>query len=280
MIGVFDSGLGGLSVWRSLKAALPGRATLYLADQARAPYGPRPLDEVRALTLSCLAWLIARGCRTVVIACNTATAAAADAARLRWPELSIVGIEPALKPAAQATRTGVIGMLATQATFDSPRYASLIDRYALGLRVLPRACPDWVQLVEEGPRQQPDAAALVAAEIVPLLDAGADQLVLGCTHFPLLLPWIEAAILDWQRLRGVERVIQVLDPAPAVARQAARVERPGAGVLTRDEFWTTGDAIRFSVRAAEALSEDWRQGQCQSLPLDALSPFDHQVPAI
>lgn len=280
MIGVFDSGLGGLSVWRSLKTALPGRATLYLADQARAPFGPRPLDEVRALTLDCLGWLIGRGCRTVVIACNTATAAAADAARARWPDISIVGIEPAIKPAALATRTGAIGVLATRATFESPRYAALVDRYAAPLHVLARACPQWVQLVEDGPRQRIDAAMLVAAEIFPLLDAGADQLVLGCTHFPLLLPWIHAAISDWQNLRGVERDIQVLDPAPAVARQAARVERPGAGVLTRDEFWTTGDAIQFSARAAEALGADWLHGECQSLPLDALIPVDHQMPPI
>ena len=274
MVGVFDSGLGGLSVWRSLKAALPGRATLFLADQARAPYGPRPLAEVRALTLGCLAWLVERGCRTVVIACNTATAAAADAARARWPNISVVGIEPAVKPAAQATRTGVIGVLATQATFDSPRYASLIDRYATSLRVLPRACPQWVQLVEDGPRLRPDTAARVAAEIVPLLDAGADQLVLGCTHFPLLLPWIEAAVSDWQTLRGVERVIQVLNPAPAVARQAARVERPGAAGLARDQFWTTANASRFSLRAAEALGDDWKDGECQSLLLDALTEVD------
>ncbi|MEO6060643.1 MAG: glutamate racemase [Thermoflexales bacterium] len=274
MIGVFDSGLGGLSVWRSLKNALPGRATLYLADQARAPYGPRPLDEVRALSLGCLAWLIERGCRTVVIACNTATAAAADAARARWPEISIVGIEPAVKPAAQATRTGIIGMLATRATFDSPRYASLVDRYAAPLRILPRDCPDWVQLVEDGPRLRPDTAALVSAEIAFLLDAGADQIVLGCTHFPLLLPWIEAAVAEWQTLRGVERAIQILDPAPAVARQAARVERSGVTVLARDQFWTTGDALRFSIRAAEALGDDWMHGQCLSLPIDALSATD------
>lgn len=274
MIGVFDSGLGGLSVWRALKAALPGRATLYLADQARAPFGPRPLDEVRALTLDCLGWLIGRGCRTVVIACNTATAAAADAARARWPDISIVGIEPAIKPAALATRTWAIGVLATQATFESPRYAALVDRYAGPLRVLARACPQWVQLVEDGPRQRIDAAALVAAEIFPLLDAGADQLVLGCTHFPLLLPWINKAISNWQTQRGVERYIQVLDPAPAVARQAARVERTTPGALARDQFWTTGDALRFSVRAADALGEDWTQGPCEALAPNALNSTD------
>lgn len=274
MIGVFDSGLGGLSVWRALKAALPGRATLYLADQARAPFGPRPLDEVRALTLDCLGWLIGRGCRTVVIACNTATAAAANAARARWPDISIVGIEPAIKPAALATRTRAIGVLATQATFESPRYAALVDRYAAPLRVLARACPQWVQLVEDGPRQRIDAAALVAAEIFPLLDAGADQLVLGCTHFPLLLPWINKAISTWQTQRGVERYIQVLDPAPAVARQAARVERTTPGALARDQFWTTGDALRFSVRAADALGEDWTQGPCEALAPNALNSTD------
>lgn len=274
MIGIFDSGLGGLSVWRALKAALPGRNTLYLADQARAPYGPRPLSAVRALTLGCLAWLIERGCRTVVIACNTATAAAADDARAQWPHIAIVGIEPAVKPAAQATRTGVIGVLATQATFDSPRYRSLAHRYAAALRVLPRACPDWVTLVEEGPRQRADTAALVAAEIAPLLDAGADQIVLGCTHFPFLMPWIEEAVSGWRALCGADRAIQILDPAPAVARQAARVERPAAGVLARDQFWTTGDAIQFSARAAEALGDDWAQGKCQTLELGALGPAD------
>ena len=274
MIGVFDSGLGGLSVWRSLKTVLPGRATLYLADQARAPFGPRPLDEVRALTLDCLGWLIGRGCRTVVIACNTATAAAADAARARWPDISIVGIEPAIKPAALATRTGAIGVLATRATFESPRYAALVDRYAAPLHILARACPQWVQLVEDGPRQRNDAAMLVAAEIFPLLDAGADQLVLGCTHFPLLLPWINEAVSTWQTQRGVARAIQVLDPAPAVARQAARVERTAAGALARDQFWTTGDALRFSVRAADALGEDWTQGPCEALALNALNSTD------
>jgi glutamate racemase len=274
MIGVFDSGLGGLSVWRALKSALPGQPSLYLADQARAPYGPRPLGEVRAFTLECADWLIGRGCRTVVLACNTATAAAADAARARWQDVSFVGIEPAVKPAGLASRSGVIGVLATQATFDSPRYAALLHRYAAKTRVLQRACPGWVQMVEDGPRHRRDAATLVAAEIIPLLDAGADQLVLGCTHFPLLLPWIEAAVSDWQAARPAARAIQVLDPAPAVARQAARVEQPGPSALTCDQFWTTGEASLFSERAAEVLGNAWTQGLCQSLPLDALSGAD------
>jgi len=274
MIGVFDSGLGGLSVWRALKTALPGRATLYLADQARAPYGPRPLAEVRALSLGCLGWLIDQGCRTVVIACNTATAAAADAARARWPDIAIVGIEPAVKPAAQATRTGAIGVLATQATFDSPRYASLVLRYAASLRVLPRACPEWVQLVEDGPGRRADTAALVGSQVIPLLDAGVDQLVLGCTHFPLLSPWIDAAVSQWRKLGGARYAIDVLDPAPAVARQAARVERTGPARLENDQFWTTSDAARFSTRAAESLGADWTGGRCRPLPLEALADFD------
>ncbi|HQY24203.1 MAG TPA: glutamate racemase [Thermoflexales bacterium] len=274
MIGIFDTGLGGLSVWRALATALPNRTMLYLADQARAPYGPRQLSAVRALTLGCLAWLIEQGCRTVVLACNTATAAAADEARALWPHISVVGIEPAVKPAAQATRTGVIGVLATQATFESPRYMSLTRRYAAEVRVLPRACPHWVALVEDGPGQRADTSAMVDAEIEPLLDAGADQIVLGCTHFPLLMPWIEAAVVRWRTLRGVDRAIQVLDPAPAVARQAARVEQLGASVLAGDQFWTTGDPRRFAIRAAEALGDDWKFGQCRLLPLSALSPAD------
>jgi glutamate racemase len=274
MIGVFDSGLGGLSVWRALKSAMPGQATLYLADQARAPYGPRRLDEVRGLTLGCAAWLIAQGCQTVVLACNTATAAAADEARAQWPAISFVGIEPAIKPAAQSTRTGVLGVLATQATFDSPRYASLVHRHGAGLRVLARACPAWVNLVEEGPRRRPDTAALIAAEIDPLLDAGADQIILGCTHFPLLMTWIEAAIARWRASSGIARGIQVLDPAPAVARQAARVGQPDTGGRAQDQFWTTGDARQFADRAAEVLGGAWKHGPCHSLPLKAISPAD------
>jgi glutamate racemase len=273
MIGVFDSGLGGLSVWRSLKAALPGHATLYLADQARAPYGPRPLSQVRACALACLAWLIGRGCRTVVIACNTATAAAADAARAAWPDIAIVGIEPAVKPAALSSGTGVIGVLATRATFDSPRYRALVERYAAGQRVLERACPSWVQLVEDGPRRRADTRALVEAEIAPLLDAGADQIVLGCTHFPLLMPWIDEAVSEWRTRRGVDRAIYALDPAPAVARQVARIERPPSP-LEADQFWTTGDPVRFARLAGEALGEAWPNAECRSPGLGEIPTVD------
>lgn len=235
---------------------LPHQACLYLADQARAPYGPRPIEEVRAFTLEAVGWLLARGAQTIVLACNTATAAAADAARARWPDTAIVGIEPALKPAAQASRTGVIAVLATQATFDSARYAALAARYAAGVRILQRACPDWVALVESGATAHANATGRVADVVEPLLEAGADQLVLGCTHFPFLAPWIDGAIAGWRARRGATRAIAVIDPAPAVARQVARVARPEAR-LASDAFFTTGDQSAFDRAAAVALGDDW-----------------------
>lgn len=265
MIGIFDSGIGGLSVWRALRTALPSRKCLYLADQARAPYGPRPIQEVRAYTLEAVSWLVDRGARTIVLACNTATAAAADAARARWPDAAIIGIEPALKPAAQATRTGTIAVLATQATFDSARYAALVERYAGSSRILQRACPDWVALVEDGATH--DAAGRVSRVIDPLLDAGADQLVLGCTHFPLLAPWLEAAIQAWRARSGARHSIVVIDPAPAVARQTARVERSGV-TMAEDAFYTTGHPQSFDRAAAAAIGDEWvSHAQATSLSL-------------
>ncbi|MBX7212415.1 MAG: glutamate racemase [Thermoflexales bacterium] len=251
MIGLFDSGLGGLSVWRALKAAHPEASTLYLGDQGHAPYGPQPLERVRALTLVALEALRDAGATALVIACNTATAAAADAARARWPNTPIVGIEPALKPAAAHTRTGVIAALATQASFDSPRFALLAERYASGVRLLTRACPEWVALVEAGDVDGSAATRAVDAAVGPLLAAGADHLVLGCTHFPFLSDQIEAVVAT----QFAQRPITILDPAPAVIRQLHRV---AGGSLTgcraaTDRFMTTGDPVRFARTAARLL---------------------------
>lgn len=212
-IGVFDSGIGGLSVLRELLGELPDERYVYLADSGRAPYGSRPEGEVRAFTLEVADFLVReRGCKALVVACNTATAAAAEALRVRYPRLPVVAMEPAVKPAARATRNGCIGVLATAGTIGSARYAELLRAYGAEVEVLEDPCRGLVELIEAGADGEPLRRRL--REIVtPMRAAGADVLVLGCTHFPLVSETIG-------ELAGPH--VAVIDPAPAVARQLRR----------------------------------------------------------
>jgi len=241
LIGVFDSGVGGLSVWREIVRQLPQYDTLYVADQAHVPYGPRPLEEVRRFAVGVARFLIEEGADVIVLACNTASAAALHHLRATFPDTPFVGMEPAVKPATRRTRSGVVGVLATPATFQGELFASLLERFATDVLVLPQVCHGLVEAVEAGALDTPDTEARVRACLTPLLDAGADELVLGCTHYPFLRPLIE-------RIAGPG--VEVIDPAPAVARQVGRVlatqgvqvpaDRPG-----RHRFATTGDPDRF-----------------------------------
>jgi glutamate racemase len=234
-------------VWRALRAAAPGLPCLYLADQAHVPYGPRPLAEVTTLTHAAVRWLLAQGAQAVVIACNTATAAALDALRAAHAGVPFVGIEPAIKPAATATRSGVLAVLATQATFASARYAALRQRYAANLVVLEQPCPDWVQLVERGATASTRAYARVRERVLPTLEQGADQLLLGCTHFPFLRAQIERVIADHGALATI------IDPAPAVVAQALRVVaplNPAGWPRSETRFVTTGrpETLQRAIR--------------------------------
>lgn len=242
-IGVFDSGVGGLSVTREILAQLPGHPVVYLADQARAPYGQRGLEEIRILSGRNAAFLIGQGADVVVLACNTASAAALRWLRRRFPDRSFVGMEPALKPAAERTRSGRVGVLATTATFQGELFASLMDRFAGGVSVHCAACPDLVPLVEAGDLGSERARAALRAHLAPLLAAGVDQLVLGCTHYPFLRPLLAEVAGP-----GVD----IIDPAPAVARQVRRLlEARGAPAgdraPPRHAFFTTGPAGPFAA---------------------------------
>ncbi|MEE8405901.1 MAG: glutamate racemase [Acidimicrobiia bacterium] len=214
MIGVFDSGLGGLSVLIEIKTLAPNADLLYVADLARAPYGNRSLDEVRSMSHEVANWLIEQGAETLVVACNTASAAALDSLRESRQEIPIVGMEPAVKPAAAASETGVIGVFATEATFQGRLFESVVSDHARKAKVVTRACPEWVEMVERGEFSGPDVDATVAAALVPIIDEGADVLVLGCTHFSFLRPTIE-------KIAGPG--VTVVDPALAVAAQTIRV---------------------------------------------------------
>jgi len=260
-IALFDSGVGGLSVWREVAQELPGLPLLYLADQAHCPYGVRPQAEIRRIAQEIVRWLIAQGAGVVVVACNTASAAALYHLRERFT-IPIVGMEPAVKPAVSRTRSGRVGVLATPGTFQGEPYARLLARYAHGVEVIAQPCPGWVEHVEDGCLGGPETMALVARYVRPLCDAGVDELVLGCTHYAFLRPWIEQVAGP-----GVD----VIDPAPAVARQTRRVwEALGAAV---DEerptyrFVTTGDPPRFRAQLRRLIGWDgpvetaqWREG--------------------
>jgi glutamate racemase len=225
-IGVFDSGVGGTSVLRHLRELLPHEDLLYLADQANCPYGARPIDELQALSAVCARWLIDRGATVVVVACNTASAAALQWLRGRFPATPFVGMVPAVKPAAAQTRTGVVGVLATPTTIRGELLDEVVLRWAGGTTVVRQACPGLVEQIEAGELDTAETHALLATYLRPLLDAGADTM-LGCTHYPFLAPQI-------QRIAGPG--IALIDAAPAVARQTARVlaeRRRGQPTRTR-----------------------------------------------
>lgn len=234
-IGIFDSGVGGLSVLAEFRKLAPGHPVVYLADQAWAPYGERSLSEVRQRSVAIARYLIGEGCPIVVVACNSASAAALRHLRGEFPGARFVGMEPAVKPAANMTERGVIGVLATDATFQGELYASVVDRHAGGTEVVEQACPGLADSVECLGVDAPETVALLAEYLTPLRRAGIDTLVLGCTHYPFLIPEINRLLGDG---------INLVDPAPAVARQAVRLlGDPDTGAGT--EFLTTGDPQRF-----------------------------------
>ncbi len=204
MIGIFDSGIGGLSVLRPLRDLLPHEPLIYLADQAHVPYGARPPAEICALSEAITRFLLAQGAELVVVACNTATAAALTHLRAVFPDVPFVGMEPAVKPAARLTKTGVVGALATANTFKSQRYASLLARFAEGVRLVENPCVGLVERIERGELATAETETFLRAILEPMLAEGVDVLILGCTHYPFVRPLLE-------RIAGSEVVL--VDPA-------------------------------------------------------------------
>lgn len=234
-IGIFDSGIGGLSVLRSLVEVLPDHSFLYVADQVHVPYGRRPLEEVQAFSFEITRWLLDQGCEAIIVACNTASAAALHELRIAFPDVPFVGMEPAVKPAAEQTQTGVVGVIATPATFQSQLYSSVVERFASGVTVLEDTCPGLVEEIEAGHLIGEKTRRILEKALNPMLDKGIDTVVLGCTHFPFVIPLI-------QQIVGSK--VRVVDPAPAVARQAVRVigETVDRSIgLKRIDLFTTGD---------------------------------------
>ena len=213
-VGFFDSGLGGLCILDAFKTLCPHESTIYIADSKNCPYGNKPAAEIVKLAESNTRRLLRRGCKMVVVACNTATAAAIDFLRERHPEVPFIGIEPAVKPAALRSKTGVVGVLATAGTFGGRLYNETKAKFAKDVTVIATVADEFVELVERNEISGAAAERVVRARIEPLLKAGCDKIVLGCTHFPHLKPLIEK-ICDGRA--------EVIDPSDAVARQARRV---------------------------------------------------------
>jgi glutamate racemase len=239
-IGIFDSGIGGLSVWREIAAQLPHEDTLYFADQIHIPYGPRTLEEIRSFSEAVTRFLLGRGSKIIVVACNAASAAALKHLRVTFPNIPFVGMEPAVKPAAETTHTGVVGVLATPATFQGELFASVVERFANGVQLVKEVCPGLVQQVEAGRLNTPDTLAMLDRFLTPIRAANADTIVLGCTHYPFVI----------EAIRQLAPGVNVIDPAPAIARQVDRVLNERGLACDEDRcgehhFITSGDLERY-----------------------------------
>ncbi len=218
MIGIFDSGIGGLSVFREIRKVLPDEKYIYFSDNAHCPYGEKSREYIinRARAITDL--LISRGADIIVVACNTATAAAIAALRQEY-RIKFIGMEPAIKPAALSTRTGTVGVLATAGTLKADKYLNTKGKYAEGIRITEHIGQGFVELVEKGKTTGEEAENIVRNSIKPLLDEGADRIVLGCTHYPFLMDTIKKVSEELYP----ERNIEIIDPAPAVAKHLLEV---------------------------------------------------------
>ncbi|MBB3102696.1 glutamate racemase [Azomonas macrocytogenes] len=236
-IGVFDSGVGGLSVLREIRTRLPGESLLYLADSGYVPYGEKSAEFIRERCRKIADFLLKQGAKALVVACNTATAAAVADLRELYPELPVVGMEPAVKPAAAVTRTGVVGVLATTGTLKSARFAALLDRFASNVRVITKPCPGLVELIEVGQLDGPDIHRMLSDFTAPLLAEGCDTLILGCTHYPFIKPVL---------VRLLPPDITIIDTGAAVARRLQNLlelcdMRSDSQIAAHVQFWSSGD---------------------------------------
>jgi glutamate racemase len=235
-IGVFDSGVGGLSVLREIRRELPGEDLLYVADSGHAPYGDKSSELIEARAIAITEFLLSQNAKAVVVACNTATGVAIRTLRARF-SLPIIAMEPAVKPAVTHTRSGVVGVLATSRTITSDNFARLQERFGSDVKILMQACPGLVEQVEAGDLSSSKTRALIERYVSPLLEQRADTIVLGCTHYPFLAPLI-------QEIAGSS--IAIIDPSAAIARELRR-RLSGADLLSienrtgTEQFWSSAE---------------------------------------
>lgn len=249
-IGIFDSGIGGLSVLRHIRSHLPHENLLYFADSGFAPYGDKTEDAIVERALTIAEFLTQRGAKSLVVACNAATAAAIKALRARYPDLPVVGVEPGLKPAAALTRSKTVGVLATKSTLTSEKFNRLREQQsaATGVRFILQACIGLADQVERGELQSIETTLLVKRYVTPLIEQGADTLVLGCTHYPFVQGLIEQAA----EIVGVP-LVTIVDTGEAVARQLVRLlaehqrQRQAATAGTLEAFTSGSETMLASA---------------------------------
>ncbi len=253
-IGIFDSGVGGLSVLKEVQRQFPSEDLLYFADQAHVPYGIRTREEVLGFSEGIVQYFLNKKVKLIILACNTASAVALEVLRKSYPALPFVGMEPAVKPAAEETSTGIVGVLATPATFQGTLYASTVEKFAKGVKILPDTCPGLVELIEEGKIDHPRTREILELALYPMLDQGVDEVVMGCTHYPFVIPLIREIV-------GED--VQVIDPAPAVARQAGRLLAEydllnNGGGNGQTKFLTSGDPAELKRIIGQLLNLETR----------------------
>ena len=251
-IGVYDSGMGGLSVWREIRCALPGESLLYLGDGKNCPYGSRPREEIRVLAEEAVTAMLGWGCKMIVVACNTATTAAISYLRGKYPDVPLIGLEPAIKPACLTTRSGVVGVLATERSLDGEMFRRTAGEYGRGVEIVASAGCGFVEIVEQNREDTPEAEECVRAAMREMIERGADKVVLGCTHYPFLRRTIERVIGG--------RDIEVIDSSAAVARRAGELLdryglRASAGHTPEYTFRTFADEDYAAALRRKAFGE-------------------------
>ena len=250
-IGIFDSGIGGISVLRAIRGQMPEESVIYFGDQGHIPYGPRPMEQIRNFSEAITKFLLERNAKIIGVACNTASAAALKYLREKFPNVQFVGMEPAVKPAAEHTQTGKVGVLATPATFQGALYASVVERFANGVELFQNTCPGLVQQIEQGNLSGGETRQILEDALVPMLEKNIDTVVLGCTHYPFVIPLI-------QKIVGAN--VRVIDPAPAVAKQTGRLlEASGMKSMSESrggvDFYTSGDPAALESMLPVLLDE-------------------------
>jgi len=240
-IGIFDSGIGGLSVLRAIRAQMPNESVIYFGDQGHIPYGPRPMEQIRDFSEAITKFLLEQDAKIIVVACNTASAAALKYLREKFIDVQFVGMEPAVKPAAEATHTGKVGVLATPATFQGALYASVVERFANGVELFQNTCNGLVQQIEMGNLNGVETRRILEDALLPMLEKNIDTVVLGCTHYPFVIPLIEEIVGE---------KVRVIDPAPSVARQTQRLLEAG-GLMGESD--SKGSVRLFTSGSPEAL---------------------------
>jgi glutamate racemase len=251
-IGIFDSGVGGISVLRAIREQMPEESVIYFGDQVHVPYGSRSMEQIQAFSEAITRFLLEHGAKIIVVACNTASAAALKYLRQKFPDVQFVGMEPAVKPAAERTQTGKVGVLATPATFQGELYASVVERFANGVKLFQHTCPGLVQQIEDGNLTGEKTRQILQEALLPMLEQEIDTVVLGCTHYPFVIPLI-------QQIVGKD--VRVIDPAPAVAKQTGRLLetrrlRIKPGAKGEVNLYTSGDADALKSLLPTILGEE------------------------